>query len=375
MARKRLTALNLEGNELQNARLQNVAGAPSTPGAGQVWYNSTTGRLEYRGSAATIDPTDRGAHTGVQPVSTIDGFDTAVRTSRLDQLAAPTAPVSLNAQRITNLATPTAAGDACTRGYADAIAASIAGYRLDQFAAPTAPVSFGGQRAVDAATPTSASDLATKGYVDNLSNGTDWKESARVATTANIALTGTQTIDGVANLALNDRVLVKNQVTGTENGLYLYNPGGAWTRTADADADSLTAGMAVMITEGTTNGDSQWRLTTNDPITVDQTVLTFTQIGAATSYSGGTGIVITGNAIAIDTASVARKYATTFGDGSATVYTITHGLGSDDTTVSVRELSTKDEVDCDVNHATPNTIVLSFALPPALNSLRVAITG
>ena len=120
MARKFLTAVDFSKNEIQNAVLQVLASAPSTPSPGQIYYNSTSGRVEFRNASAWIDSTARANHTGTQTASTISDFNTAVQTSRLDQLSAPTASVSLNSQKITSLATPTAETDAATKGYVDA---------------------------------------------------------------------------------------------------------------------------------------------------------------------------------------------------------------------------------------------------------------
>jgi len=89
-----------------------------------------------------------------------------------------------------------------------------------------------------------------------------------------------------------------------------------------------------MVTEGTANADTQWRLTTNDAIVVGSTDLTFAQIGAGSSYTNGTGISIGGNVISVDTAVVVRKYAVTFGDGSSTSIAITHALSTLDVQVA-----------------------------------------
>src|SRR3990172_1735443 len=95
--------------------------------------------------------------------------------------------------------------------------------------------------------------------------GFDFKGSVRVATTANITLSGLQTVDGVA-LAANDRVLVKDQTTGSANGIYVAKTG-AWTRATDFDSnDEVTAGSLVAIEEGTASGDSLMLLATNNPI-------------------------------------------------------------------------------------------------------------
>lgn len=110
----------------------------------------------------------------------------------------------------------------------------------------------------------------------------DFKGSVRVATTANITLSGTQTIDGVSVIA-GDRVLVKDQSTGSQNGIYVC-AAGSWSRATDADGSSeVTAGMVVVSTEGTVNSDKLWELTTNDPITLGTTALTFE------AFSGSSG--------------------------------------------------------------------------------------
>lgn len=116
----------------------------------------------------------------------------------------------------------------------------------------------------------------------------DWKASVRVATTANITLSGTQTIDGVSVIA-NDRVLVKDQSTGANNGIYVC-AAGAWSRATDFDASSeVTAGTAVPVEEGTTNGDKIFLLTTNNPITLGSTALAFTSLNGSGGVANAVG--------------------------------------------------------------------------------------
>ena len=328
MSRKFLTPIDLTKNELQNAVAQVLAAAPGAPVPGQFYYNSTSGRFEYRGAGAWIDPTARSTHSGTQLAATISDFDTQVRTNRLDQLAPATAPINANSQRITAVATPT-----------------------------------------------QDTDAANKGYVDAAVNGTDWKQSARAATTANLAaLSGLLTIDGIT-LVAGDRVLVKDQTTASGNGIYIA-ASGTWARSTDADLNAeVTAGMALMVTEGTTLADTQWRLLTNDPIVLGTTALAFAQIGAATSYTSGAGVSIAGNVISLDTAVAVRKFASTVGDGSAVSIAVTHNLATLDVQVQLYEIATGDTVECDVRRNTTNQVTLGFALAPASNSLRVVVQG
>lgn len=131
-----------------------------------------------------------------------------------------------------------------------------------------------------------------------IQSGLDFKESVRAATVGNITLSGTQTIDGVA-LVVGNRVLVKNQTTGSANGIYVV-ASGAWTRAADAVQGSLTANAFCFVEEGTTQGDTGWVLTTNDPITVGTTSLTFSQFSGAGAVTGSAPIVVTGNNISLN---------------------------------------------------------------------------
>lgn len=160
---------------------------------------------------------------------------------------------------------------------------------------------------VTGVTPSAASHLTTKAYVDGLATGLDTKASCRAATTANITLSGTQTIDGVAVIAGN-RVLVKDQSTATQNGIYDV-AAGAWVRSDDADnlpGAEVTAGMYTFISEGTVNADTGWTLSTNDTVVLGTTPLTFTQFTGLGQISAGAGLTKTGSVIDIGTASAAR---------------------------------------------------------------------
>ena len=150
--------------------------------------------------------------------------------------------------------------------------------------------------------PTATQDAATKGYVDAVKQALDIKDSVRVATTANItiatALNVGDTIDGVT-LADGDRVLVKNQTTGSENGI--YTAGTTPARATDANISAeVTSGMFCFVEEGTVGGDNGFVLTTNDPITLDTTALTFVQFSGAGQVIAGDALSKSGNTLNVN---------------------------------------------------------------------------
>lgn len=203
--------------------------------------------------------------------------------------------VTVNAKGLVTAATTLAATDIPTL-----TAAKISDFdtqvrtsRLDQMATPTASVAMGSQKITGLAEPTLAQDAATKNYVDTVAQGLDTKLSVRAATTANITLSGTQTIDGVTLIA-NDRVLVKNQTTNTQNGIYVV-AAGAWSRAADADTTPDLVSAFTFVEEGTVNADTGWVSTFNPGDSIGSSPVIFTQFSAAGAYTAGTGMTATGN--------------------------------------------------------------------------------
>jgi hypothetical protein len=162
----------------------------------------------------------------------------------------------------------------------------------------TGIVDVGGKRVGNAANPTQSSDLATKAYVDSLSNGLDVKASVRAATTANITLSNTQTIDGVA-LSVGDRVLVKNQSTGSQNGIYVV-ASGSWTRATDFDNVpdlEVSPGTFFFVEEGTTQADNGYVVSNDGAITIGTTAITFSQFSGAGQITAGAGLTKSGNTL------------------------------------------------------------------------------
>ena len=163
--------------------------------------------------------------------------------------------------------------------------------RVDELASATNPVT--------GVTPTASAHFATKGYVDSVSQGLDVKDSVKVATTANITLSGTQTIDGVA-VSADERVLVKDQSTASQNGLYLCKAS-TLERTTDLAAGANAAGMFTFVEQGTVNADNGFVCSSNSGSAVVGTNnLTYAQFSGAGSLTAGDGLDKSGNTFSVD---------------------------------------------------------------------------
>lgn len=491
MAQKFLTNLDLNQNQLLKAQFESVASDPGTGNfEGRLIYNSTEKVIKvYTGtawrkalhaisSATTALTTSESNGTITLTIAAADavnagllsatGFsllDGATSNNTASTLVQRDASGNFSAGTITASLTGNVSGNLTgdVTGTVSSLSnhdtgdlaegtnlyytdARVRDNRLDQLAAPTADVSLNSQKITNLADPVNAQDAATKAYVDAARSGLDVKDSVRVATTANITLSNLQTIDGVA-LAAGNRVLVKNQSTASENGIYVAVDGGAWTRSTDADNDAeVTAGMFTFVEEGTANADSGWVLTTNNPITVGVTNLAFSQFSGAGSIEAGDGLTKSGNTLnvggttdrisvtstAVDIAStyvgqatittlgtvgtgtweatdvgvahggtgsstasgartnladtsasglttgtpvLARVASQLIGDGSNTAYTITHNFGTRDVIVQVFDASTYETVITDVVRTNTNSVTVTFSVAPDSNSFKVVVTG
>jgi hypothetical protein len=267
---KFVTNLNLNQNELQNGKFQVVASDPSTGNfEGRLIYNSTEKTIKYYdGTAwkkAIVSVAAGGSASAALTINESNGSITITP----------------------NLATSSNAGVMSTsdKSKLDDATADATGSKL---------VIRDASGNFKAATPTDSAHVATKGYVDSARSGLDVKQSVRAATTAPVLLASGlengDTVDGVV-LATGNRVLVKDQSSGSENGIYVVQASGAAVRAEDFDSSAeVTAGAFTFVEEGTINGDTGFVLTTNDTITLGTTALTFTQFSGTGQITAGDGL-------------------------------------------------------------------------------------
>jgi hypothetical protein len=516
MARKFLVGIDLNKNELSNAVIQNLATAPATPSAGQIYYNTTDNALYFYNGSAWVQPSSSQISSGLlsaRPTAATAGAgkfyyatdnfllyysdgSTWTQTNAFGSVTAQTSygaasgnGSSTNYARADHThgtpalgtATPTAitvagtgsAGTAtapskedhthagpgfgaatstttygltASNGSATTIARSdhthgtpalstnaatnitattaangsgtapakddhVHGFTPGNFAVSAfgqavANVNLNSNKIINLATPTLDTDAATKAYVDSVAQGLDVKASVVAATTTAGTLATSfangSVIDGVT-LVTGERILIKNQATASENGIYTVNATGAPTRSTDMNLGTEFPGAFTFVEEGTTLADTGWVCTNNDPVTLGTTPITFAQFSGAGQYLAGDGLTLVGNTFAvgagtgitvgadtvsltntsltvngtsialgasgtitanttnaltlgtgltgtsfngsaavtaaIDTAVVVRKYGVDVGNGSATSYTITHNLGTRDVQVTVYENS------------------------------------
>jgi len=345
---KFLNNLDLSKNELRNARVQNLATAPSSPVSGQIYYDTDDNNLYIHNGTtwvaiqqgAVIDATTSvkgivqlagdlgGSGTAAgAPIITAGAItngklaDGAVSNSKVASDAA-VAYSKLNlGSSIVNADISSSAAIAYSKlslsssiVNADVSSSAAIAYSklslstsvttsdlatattLNDIAtnrSATGAVTLSNQKITNLADPTAAQDAATKAYVDATAQGLDPKASAKAASVANLTLSGTQTVDAIA-LSVDDRVLVKAQTASEENGIYLVKSG-SWVRSTDADSWGELVSAFVFVEQGTANADNGYLCTVDGGGTLGTTAVTWVQFSGAGQITAGAGLTKTGN--------------------------------------------------------------------------------
>lgn len=301
MSKKILTSYDFNKNEIQNAKIQNLASAPSTPTAGQVYYDTT---LNAFGSY------QNGAWNYLL-LTDVDGTLTANSDSRL------------------------------------------------------------------------ATQKAVKAYVDNAIVGLKWKASVRAGTTVAGTLASSfansSVIDGVT-LVTGDRILIKDQTAGAENGIYVVQSAGAPVRASDANTATTIKESAVFVEEGTINSDIAYVCTNNGTIVLGTTALVFVSFSSnVTSFASQTETeakVITNKAVTpADLVNFSIKKIFNFGDGATLAYALTHSLGTKDVVVQIRDASTDAVLEADIVNTSTTVTTVTFVVAPTTNAIKAVIIG
>lgn len=276
MAQKFVTHLNLNQNELQNGRFQVVASDPNTNNFdGRLIYNSTEKTIKYYDGAASA------WKKALFSIASSGSASTAITVSESNGAITLTPNLATTSSHgVMSLQDKTKLDDAT----ADATAGKL--------------VIRDGSGNFKSATPTDPAHVATKGYVDSARSGLDVKQSVRAATTGPINLStdleAGDVLDTTVTLVAGDRVLVKDQGTASENGIYVVQASGAAVRATDFDStEEVTPGAFTFVEEGSVNGDSGFVVITDGTITVGSSPIEWAQFS-------GTGQIVAGAALEKD---------------------------------------------------------------------------
>lgn len=371
------------GNEIQNAVVQNLASAPGSPKVGQIYFDTTLNK--YR------------AYAGA-PISNwvnLDGSDIpddTITSAKIANGAITNADINAAAGILLSklaqdpLARASHTGTQVAATISD-LATTVKAYLLSEFGLPAVDLNINNKKLTNVAEPTNPQDAATKNYVDLAKQGIRLKDSVRAATDGNITLSGLQTVNTVT-LVANDRVLVKNQSTGSQNGIYLAQSG-AWTRATDADTfQELTDGATVWVNEGSQANTTWAQINTLTSLSDNQS---WVQQGAAAAYiaglglvlnsqtfdiGAGLGIIVNADSVQIDPAVVTRKQIFLVGNGALTSIPVAHNFNNQWAQAEVYENSGAfRKVRPGIQATDANTITLTFNTAPATNAYRCIVQG
>lgn len=289
MATKFVTNLDLNQNQILNATFEVLAADPNTNlFDGRMYFNSVDGVIKvYDATAAAWRKivagvgADAGVVSGGSYSTALTITESGGQITITPNLATSASAGLMSASDFTKL------GDATSEATASKL------------------VIRDSSGNIKVATPTDPAHAATKGYVDAARQGLDVKKSVRAATTGPINLASDleagDTLDTTVTLVAGNRVLVKNQSTASENGIYVVQASGAAVRASDAngtaDTGEMSGGVFTFVEEGTVNADSGWVVTSNGPITVGTDPITWVQFSGAGQVTAGAGLTKNGNTI------------------------------------------------------------------------------
>jgi len=244
------------------------------------------------------------------------------------------------------------------------------------------------QKVVNLADGTAPTDAVNLQQLQAAIRGLSWRQSVRAVSTTNVTrATPGASMDGYTPVA-NDRVLLKNQTAGAENGIYVWNGASSlMVRATDSDNAAELLGATVYVEAGTVNGDKMYTQTA-DAITLGTTTLTWAQLGGGVTYTAGngltlastvfsvvadTGILVSGTGVKVDPSYVVRKYAADC--PATTTWAVVHSLATTDITYQLRVKATGEVVETDATITDANTLTFTFASAPTAAQYRVVVHG
>ena len=288
-------SLDFSKYEARNIRAHQLGSAPSSPVTGQLYYNTGDNTLYWWDGTAWQSA--KGGVAATPPATT-----TSLGTIQLSgDLAGTATSPQIAAGAITDVDVNAAnkdgaVGVASMRTLGSGAQQAMPGNRtLDAINPPVAVVNINSQRLGNVADPLNPQEAATKNYVDTFAQGLDSHPSVKAASTANLALSGAQTVDGIS-LVAGDRILVKDQTTQAQNGIYVV-AAGAWTRAADQDTWAEVPSAYVWVEQGTVKADTGWTCTSDAGGTLGTTAITWTQFSGAGMIIAGAGLTKSANTL------------------------------------------------------------------------------